>query len=101
MEGWRNRFSEAYTGKLSGGRGLAVPKRIISPVIRVMAGGEGLNVPETNSAPPVRGEGGALLSGFVAVACQQRSVLNLGEPGGSRSARSGYASPTERRQANG
>lgn len=78
MEGWRNRFDEAYTGKQTGGRGLAVPKRAISSVIRVTAEGQGLNVPETNSDSSVRGEVEALLSEFVAVACLQRSALELG-----------------------
>ena len=78
MEGWRNCFDEAYTGKQTGGRGLAVPKRKISSVMRVIAGGQGFIVPETNSATTVKGEVEALLSEFVAVACLQRSGLELG-----------------------
>ena len=70
------------------------PQRQFSPVKSVDAGDDGVNVLEVNTASSVIGEFEAGPSGFEAVACMQRSDLELGR---ARRFPPGYVHPTNGR----
>lgn len=61
-------------------QGSRSPQRQFSPVMSVEADDDGVNVPEVSTSPSVNGEFGKGPSGFEAVACLERSELELGRP---------------------
>jgi hypothetical protein len=61
-------------------QGSRSPQRHFSPVISVEADDDGVNVPEVSTNPSANGELGKGPSGFEAVACLERSELELGRP---------------------
>jgi hypothetical protein len=75
-------------------QGSRSPRRQFSPVMRVEADDDGVNVPEVSTNPSVKGEFGKGPSGFEAVACLERSELELGR---ARWFPQGYGRPTNGR----
>jgi len=75
-------------------QGVRSPQRQFSPVKSVDAGDDGFNVLRSQHGCRRHGEAAPGPSGFEAVACMQRSDLELGR---ARRFPQGYACPTNRR----
>ena len=75
-------------------QGSRSPRRQFSPVMRYQADDDGVNVPEVSTVSSAIGEFGTGPSGFEAVACMERSELELGR---ARRFPKGYGHPTNGR----